>query len=79
MEFLHYSPFEGQKFQVVGKVVRFGFCQTPTDIGNNSIHTIIMSLVEHSPKTRPASISMEFKWPGEICTGKNRCCDAQAL
>ena len=65
MEFPNYSPFEGEKFQLVDRVVKFGLCQTPTGIGNDSIHTIITSLVQHSLQTRPASISIEFKRPGK--------------
>ena len=57
-----------------------GLCQTPTGIGNVSIHTIIMSLIEDSPsQARPTSISMEFQRSGEIDIGKNSCCGAQVL
>ena len=49
MKFLDCSPFEGEKFQFMCRVVRFGLCQTPTGVGNDSISTIIMSLVEDSP------------------------------
>ena len=79
VKFLDYSQFEGEKLQFMGRVVRFSLSQTPNGIGNDGIYTIIMSLVEHSPQARPTSISMEFKWTGEICIGENRCCGAQML
>ena len=79
MEFLHHSPFEGEQFQLVGRVVRFGLSQTTAGVGNDSICTIIMSLVEDSPLSRPTSIGFEFKRPGEICISKDRCHGAQAL
>ena len=79
VEFLTHSPFEGEKFQFVGRVMRFSLCQAPTSIGKDSIHTIIISVVEDSPQTRPASIGMEFKRPGEIFVGKNTCHAAWAL
>ena len=79
MKFLYYSPLGGEKFHFMGRVVRFDLGQIPTGIGDASIHTIIMSLVEDSPQARPASISMELKWPGEICIGKNMCCGAKAF
>ena len=66
MKFLDYRPFEGKKFQHVGRVVRFILCQTPTGVGDDSISTSFMSLVEHNPQTRPTSIGMELKRPGEI-------------
>ena len=53
VKFLNYSPFEGEKFQFMGRVVRFGPCQIPTGVGDDDMCTIIMSLVEHSPKTDP--------------------------
>ena len=71
MKFLSYSPLEGKKFQFMARVVGFSLCQTPTGIGDDSIYTIIMSLVEYSPKTRPTCIR-SLIWPGEICIGKNR-------
>ena len=78
MEFLDHSPFEGEKLKFVGRVMRFSLCQAPTGIGDDSIHTIIMGLVEDSPQARPASVGMEFKRPGEICIGKNGHHGAQA-
>ena len=79
MEFLDHNPFEGEKLQFVGVVMRFSLCQTPTSVGDDSIHTIIMSLIEDSPQVRPTSIGIEFKRSGEISISKNRCCGAQAL
>ena len=59
MEFLNYSPFEGEK--LMGRVVRFSLCQTPTGVGDDAICAIIMNLVEYCPQTRPTRISMELK------------------
>ena len=79
MKFLYHSLCKGKKFQFMGRVVRFSLCQTPVGIGENGIHTIITSLVGHSPQTRPTGISMKLQWTGELCIGKNRGCGAQAL
>ena len=49
MKFLNDSPFEGEKFQVMGRVDRFSLHQTPTGISNDNICAIFMILVEHSP------------------------------
>ena len=49
MEFHDYGPLQGEKLQFVGRIMRFDFCHGPTDVGDDSIHTIIMSLVEDSP------------------------------
>ena len=49
MEFLYHGPLKGKKLQFMGKVVGLSLCQTPTDIGNDSIGPIIISLVEDSP------------------------------
>ena len=78
MEFLNHSPFKGMKLNFVGRVMTFSLCQTPAGIGNDSIHTTIMSLVEDSPQSRLTSIGMEFKRPGEIHIGKIRCNGAQS-
>ena len=59
--------------------MRFSLCQAPTDIGNDSIHTIVMNLVEDSPQAGPPSGGIEFKRSGEIYIGKNRCHGVQAL
>ena len=72
MEFLNHGPLEGEKFQVMGRIMGFGLFQTLTGIGNDSICTINMSLVEDRPQARPTSISMEFKRFGEIGISKNR-------
>ena len=79
MEFLNHSLFEGEKLQPVGRLMRFSLCQAPAGIGDQSVHTIIMSLVEDSPQARPAHVGMEFKRSGEICIGMNRCCGADTL
>ena len=79
MEFPDHSSLEGEKLQFVGRVMGFGLCQAPTGIGNDSIWTIIMSLIEDSPQTRPASVSMELKRVGEIGIGKDRCHGAQVF
>ena len=79
MEFLDCSPLEGETLQFVGRIVRFSLCQTPTGIGDDGISTTVRSLVEDSSKTRPKSISMEFKRSGEIGIGKNRCHGVQVL
>ena len=50
MEFLDHSPLEGEKLQLMGRVVRFSLCQAPTGIGNDCISTIVMSLTEDNPK-----------------------------
>ena len=64
------QPLKGKKFQLVGRVMRLGLCQAPAGIGDDTICTIITSLVEHSTQTRPTGISMKLKWPGEVCVGK---------
>ena len=79
MEFLNHGPLEGEKLQFVGRVIGFSLCQTPTGIGNDGISTIIMSLIEDIPQTRPTSIGMEFVRSGEISIGKDRCHGAQVL
>ena len=76
MGFLDHGPFEGDKLQFAGRVVRFGLCQAPND---DSISTIITSLIEDSPQAIPASISIDFKRSVEISRGKNRCNGAQAF
>ena len=78
-EFLDHSPLEGEKLQFVGGVVGFSLCQTPTNVVDDGISAIIMSLTEDSPQARPTSISMELKRPHEISIGKNRHCGAQVL
>ena len=45
MKFLDDSLCEGEKFQLMGRVVRFILCQTPTSLGDDSICAIITSLV----------------------------------
>ena len=57
----------------------FSLCQIPTSIGSDGISTIIMSLVEDSPKARSASIGTELKRSHEISIGKNRHCGAQVF
>ena len=79
MGFLDHCSFEGEKLQFVGRVMRIHLCQTPTGIGDDSICSIMMSLVEDSPQARPASISMELKRSGEMGLSKNRCHGAQVL
>ena len=65
MEFLNHSSFEGEKFQLMGRVMGFSLCQTPTDIGYDSIHPIVTSLIEESPQATPASVNMELKKASE--------------
>ena len=59
MEFLHdHGPFEGEKLQFMGRVDEI----QPLSqlllawVATTAVHTIITSLVEDSPQTRPASI-----------------------
>ena len=54
-------------------------CQTPTGRVNDGISAIVMSLVEGSPKARPTSIGVQFKWLHKISVCKNGCCGAQVL
>ena len=53
MELFDHNPPESEKLQCVGRVVRFGLCQTPTGIGDDGIHTIVMNVIEDSPKPDP--------------------------
>ena len=79
MELLNHGPLGERKLQFMGRVVRLSLCQAPAGIGSDSIHTINMSLIEDSPKAKPACVGMEFKRSGEIGIGKNRCHHVQAL
>ena len=79
MEFLDHSQFEGDKFQLVSREMTFSLHQAPNGVGDDSIITIIMHLVEDTPQAWPTSAAMEFRRPGEICIGKDRHCGAQAL
>ena len=47
----------------MGRVEGFSLCQTPTDMGYDSIGPIIISLIENSPQARPASFGMELERP----------------
>ena len=78
MELLNYSPLKGEKLQFKGLVMGFSLCQAPTSIDYDCIYTIT-GLVEDGPKSRPTSISMELKRPGEICVGKDRHSGAQSF
>ena len=77
MKLFNYCPLEGQKFQLVGVVMRFGLCQAPTSIGYDCIHTVLMGLVEDSSQARSTSISMELERLGDVHIGKDRCSGAQ--
>ena len=79
MIFLNHRPLKGEKLQLMGRVVSFSLCQAPTGIGNDSIGTIITSLIEYKPQPRPTSINMQFKRPRKIGIGKNRHHGAQVL
>ena len=50
MEFLNHSPLKGEKLQVMGGIVGLSLCQTPTGIGNGGISSVVISLVENSPR-----------------------------
>ena len=54
-------------------------CQTPTNIGDDGISPIIMSLVEDSHQARPMSVGMQFKRLHKTGIGKNGCFGAQML
>ena len=79
MKFLGHSPLKVEKLQFIGGVTGLSLCQTPTGIGNDGISPIIKSLIEGSPQTRPASISVQFKRLHKIGVGKNGCCGTQVL
>ena len=72
MEFFHYCPFKGEKFQLVCRVMGLSLAQAPTGIGYYSICAILMSLVENSSQPTPTGISVELEGSGEICIDKNR-------
>ena len=59
--FLDHDTLKGRKLQLMARVVGFSLCEVPTGAGYDSISTIIMSLIEDSPQTRPTSIGMQFK------------------
>ena len=48
MEFPNHRPLKGEKFQFTGGLVVLSLCQAPTAVGDDSISSIIMSLVEDS-------------------------------
>ena len=79
MKFLNHSPLKGQKLQFMGGEMGLSLCQTPTGIGNDGSSPVIMSLVDESPQSRPASISVQFKRLHKIGVGKSGCHGAQAF
>ena len=72
MECFDYHPIEGEKFQLVCRVVGLSLGQAPADIDYHSVCAILMGLVENSSQTRPQGISVELERLGKICIGKNR-------
>ena len=79
MEYFDYHPLEGEKFQLVCRVVGLSLAQAPTGIGYYSICAILMDLVENSFQTRPTGINVELERLGEICISKNGCCGTQSF
>ena len=69
MEFFDYHPLEGEKFQLVCRVVGLSLAQAPTGIGYYSICAILTGLVENSSQTRPMGISVELEMSDEVCIG----------
>ena len=53
-------------------MVGLSLAQAPTGIDYYSICAILMGLIENSPQTRPAGISVELERSDEIHIGKNR-------
>ena len=76
---LEHSLLKGEKLQFVGWVMGLSLCQTPFGLGNDGISFVITSLVEDTPQTRSASISVQFKRPSKIGIRKNGHCGAQML
>ena len=79
MEFFHYCPLEGEKFQLVCMVMGFSLAQASTGIGYYSVCAILMGLVENNSQIRATGISVKLEWFGEICICKNRCSGTEPL
>ena len=68
-----------EKLQFVGWVMGLSLGQTPTGIGEDGIHPVIMDLDEDSPQARPASISVQLERFIKVSIGQNGHCGAQTL
>ena len=79
MEFFDYHPLEGEKFQLVCRVMGFSLVQASTGIGYYSICAILMGLVEDSSQTRATGISVRLEWFSEIHICMNRSSGTESL
>ena len=53
MKLLNHTPLKSKILQFVGWVMVLSLGQVPANIGDDTISSVIMGLVEDSPKARP--------------------------